>query len=137
MWARVALIAGSFYGLTGVVLGAMAAHALKATLTAKQLASFQTGTRYQMMHAVLLIALGLLSLRYRSRLLSVCVGLICAGVLCFSGSIYLLNLVELGALKKVVGPITPIGGLMMIVGWGCLMVFSWQLPAAEESQTSN
>ena len=109
--ARFALIIGAFYGLTGVALGAMAAHALKAHLEPDALASFETGVRYQMYHALLLTALGFVHPPRWA------VWLFTAGVGCFSGSIYLLTLAHL----KAVWFVTPLGGVLLMAGWAVLL----------------
>lgn len=113
---KAVLLLASSYGATGVILGAFGAHALKEKLTPYQLASWETGVRYQLIHAVALLVIALLmekglSLRPTFWLWGV-------GVALFSGSIYLLSL-EIGP-KALWGPITPIGGLCLIVGWAWL-----------------
>jgi len=123
MAARVAWVAGALYGMTGVMLGAIGAHALRGKLSASLLASYQVGARYQMVHALALLCLGLLAMGHRSGLLSAAIGCIIAGVFCFSGSIYALTV-----LRWKVGLITPLGGVLMIIGWGCLLVAAWKLP---------
>jgi uncharacterized membrane protein YgdD (TMEM256/DUF423 family) len=128
MWSRVALVVGSCFGLTSVVLGAMGAHMLKRHLSASLLASFQVGVRYQMIHALVLLLLGVLCLSRDSAWLRRAIVLVIVGVLGFSGSIYALVWLKsagmLPALRKILGPVTPLGGVMMIAGWGCLLVFS-------------
>lgn len=96
-----------------VVAGAFGAHALKATLEADgQLENWRTAVRYQMWHGLALVACaGLTSVAPIGRGAAVCFGL---GVLLFSGSIYGL---ALGGPGAVLGPITPVGGLLLIVGW--------------------
>ncbi len=110
---------GFFFGITAVILGAFAAHALKAILDESQIESFQTGVRYQMFHALLLILLSLFDEFRRKAILL----LLVSGVFCFSFSIYLLNLRGLMGLEafKYLGPITPIGGSLLIIAWGILL----------------
>ncbi len=118
------LIKAGILGVTAVVLGAFGAHALKAILTPEQLISFQTGVRYQMIHAVVLLFLFLLTLKFDNKQFKIAANLIFWGVILFSGSIYVLtlkNLIGLEALKFV-GPITPIGGLLLISGWIMLVI---------------
>lgn len=113
------LIKAGIFGVIAVIGGAFGAHALKAILTPEQLTSFQTGVRYQMIHAVVLLFLFLLINKFEIKQFKIAVHLIFWGVILFSGSIYLLtlkNLIGLEALKFV-GPITPIGGLLIILGW--------------------
>ena len=119
MWSYIAIVVGSLYGMTGVIFGAMGAHALKSRLSASLLDSYQVGTRYQMYHALLLLFLGLLVARMPSQLLNAAILCIIIGVIGFSGSIYALTV-----LRWKVGIVTPIGGLFLIVGWGLLLVFA-------------
>ncbi len=119
---RVALLVGCFYGLTAVILGAMGAHALQDKLTPKLLNSFSVGARYQLMHAVLLVGLGLWARSFSSTMIHAAIGLIIVGVLLFSGSIYVLVL-----LRWKVGIVTPIGGLCMIIGWAMMFVAALQI----------
>jgi uncharacterized membrane protein YgdD (TMEM256/DUF423 family) len=110
---------GFFFGLTAVILGAFAAHALEKVLERDAIESFQTGVRYQMLHALLLILLGSLD-ELRTKALFY---LIVIGVIFFSFSIYLLNLREVIGMEslKWLGPITPIGGSLLIIAWGILL----------------
>ena len=113
------LIKGGILGMIAVLGGAFGAHALKEILSPEHLISFQTGVRYQMIHAVVLLVLFLLTLKFESKQFKIAAQLIFWGVILFSGSIYLLtlkNIIGLEALKFV-GPITPIGGLLIICGW--------------------
>jgi uncharacterized membrane protein YgdD (TMEM256/DUF423 family) len=113
------LIKGAILGCIGVILGAFGAHALKAVLTPEQLASFNTGVRYQISHAIVLLFLFLLIEKYNSKQLKIASSLIFWGTILFSGSIYLLTLKNILALEflKFAGPITPIGGALIISGW--------------------
>ena len=113
------LIKAGFFGVIGVLGGAFGAHALKEILTPEHLASFNTGVRYQMIHAVVLLFLFLLLNKFESKQFRIAAKLIFWGVILFSGSIYILtlkNIIGLEALKFA-GPITPIGGLLIISGW--------------------
>lgn len=111
---------GFFFGLSGVVLGAFAAHALKDLINEAQINSFQTGVRYQMYHALLLILLSGFD-HFRSKSI---LTLIISGVVLFSFSIYLLNLREVIGIDglKYLGPITPIGGSLLIIAWSILLI---------------
>jgi uncharacterized membrane protein YgdD (TMEM256/DUF423 family) len=113
------LIKGAILGCIGVILGAFGTHALKAVLTPEQLASFNTGVRYQISHAIVLLFLFLLIEKYNSKQLKIASSLIFWGTILFSGSIYLLTLKNILALEflKFAGPITPIGGALIISGW--------------------
>ena len=116
------LLAGSF-GLTGVALGAFAAHGLKSRLGADYLAVFQTGVQYQLIHTLALFGVALLALHAPSRLLAAAGGLFTLGILLFSGSLYLLTLTGVGKL----GIITPIGGTAFLAGWICVMAAAWNM----------
>ncbi|NKQ09548.1 DUF423 domain-containing protein [Pseudomonas sp. SST3] len=122
---RLFLLLAAFFGLTGVALGAFAAHGLKNRLGADYLAVFQTGVQYQLIHALALFGVALLALHAPSRLLAAAGGLFTLGVLLFSGSLYLLALTGLSKL----GIITPIGGTAFLAGWICLMLAAWYLRA--------
>tara|TARA_R110001592_G_C12962154_1_gene732416 strand:- start:414 stop:806 length:393 start_codon:yes stop_codon:yes gene_type:complete len=113
------LIKGAILGCIGVILGAFGAHALNAILTPEQLASFNTGVRYQISHAIVLLFLFLLIENYNNKQFKIASSLIFWGVILFSGSIYLLTLKNILMLEnlKFVGPITPIGGALIITGW--------------------
>ena len=103
-------------GLVGVALGAFAAHALKARLSPELLAAFETGVRYQMYHVFALLAVALAWTRGEERLFAAAGWLFLAGMLVFSGSLYLLALTGVRGL----GAITPLGGLAFLAGWLCL-----------------
>lgn len=111
-----------FFGVTAIILGAFGAHALKKHLTPEQLVSFETGVRYQMYHALFLLFLGSNKLiqSKTKKIVFLCISL---GVVLFSFSIYLLATRPITAIDfKFLGPITPIGGLFLIVGWIILLV---------------
>ncbi len=114
------LATAAFLGFLAVILGAMGAHALKASLAPSALESFQTAVEYQMYHALFLLFLGgqtrlpESSVRWIFRL-------VFAGVLCFSGSIYILSTQELSGMDfSAIAWITPLGGFLLISGWGML-----------------
>lgn len=109
------LLWGFIFGGLAVIIGAFGAHALKEVLTEAQQASFETGIRYQMYHAFLLLFLSTQP-KLKSKLL---LNLVVIGTLLFSFSIYFLNLrVYLGLdWFRFLGPITPIGGLLLIAAW--------------------
>lgn len=118
------LVKAGVLGMIAVIFGAFAAHALKQILTPEQLESFQTGVRYQIIHAVVLLFLFLIIERYPSKQLIIAAHLIFYGVLLFSGSIYVLTLKNMLGMEilKFAGPITPIGGLLLILGWIFIVV---------------
>lgn len=100
-----------------VILGAFGAHLLEKLLSAAQLASFETGLRYQFYHVFFLILLSLIP-RIEEKDKNKIALLISIGILLFSGSIYLLNLQDvLGLNLGFLGPVTPIGGSLLIFAW--------------------
>lgn len=121
--ARLWLLLSAFAGFTGVALGAFAAHGLKNRLTPEYLAVFQTGTHYQLIHALALFGVGLLALHMPGRLVNLAGGAFAVGILLFSGSLYLLTLSGIGKL----GLITPFGGVAFLIGWLSLGLAAWRL----------
>ncbi|MCK0144300.1 DUF423 domain-containing protein [Arenibacter sp. F26102] len=116
----IAHIMGSLYGLLAVVFGAFGAHALKKILNEQQLKSFETGVKYQMYHAILLLVLGF-NFNLETALERYMIYCLIIGVFLFSFSIYGLS-ISAGKGKKLrfLGPITPLGGLLLVMGWGLL-----------------
>src|SRR5690606_28487149 len=106
------LLLAALFGLTGVALGAFAAHGLRSRLGADYLAVFQTGVQYQMIHALALFGVALLALHRPGRLVTAAGALFVLGILLFSGSLYLLTLSGTGKL----GIITPFGGTAFLLG---------------------
>jgi uncharacterized membrane protein YgdD (TMEM256/DUF423 family) len=113
---RFFLAAGSLTGFVGVALGAFGAHALKARLTPEALATFEIGVRYQMYHALALIVVAWACTKWRGAWANASGWLFIAGIVVFSGSLYVLVLT--GA--KWLGAVTPVGGLALLAGWVCL-----------------
>lgn len=113
---------GSLFGMIAIILGAFGAHALKKVLLPEQLVTFETGVRYQMYHALFLIFIALLTdLHEKSK--KTIYYLVVFGILLFSGSIYLLATNNLTSFDfKVIGFVTPIGGLLLMVAWGILFL---------------
>ena len=118
MTARLWLGLAAAYGFLGVALGAFGAHALKARLDVDQLAIYRTGVDYLFWHALALLAVGVLAgqralpaLQYAGLGFSI-------GILLFSGSLFALSLTGIRAF----GPVTPIGGLLLLAGWASLLV---------------
>ena len=116
MPAKAITFLGGLYGLLAVLLGAFAAHGLRDVVSDDSLSSWQTAVNYQMSHALVLLFTGLWRQLGGPRLLGVAGSLFSIGVLAFSGSIYLLVLLEVPWM----GPLTPLGGLSLIGGWLCL-----------------
>ena len=125
MAAKFLFMIASCYGLVAVGLGAFGAHGLRSRLDDSQMIAWETAVHYQAVHAVVLLALGLWLHGLQGRMLSVewAGWLFAGGVLLFSGSIYLLVLT--GA--RWAGPVTPLGGLLLICGWLLLIVTAMRL----------
>ena len=117
------LIIGAVYGLLSVILGAFGAHALKKVISVEKLASFETGVRYQMYSALFLLIVGYI-LKFETpseKWISI---LMIAGTFLFSVTIYLLAFSDVAAIPtKIIGPITPLGGLLMIISWAMLIFY--------------
>ncbi len=113
---KTSLIAGSIFGVTGIILGAVGSHALKG-YPAEALKSFQIGTKYQIYHALFLLILGLLERRYPGRLMNLSIFGTIGGTVLFSGSLYLLALANIK-----ISMITPIGGMLLISAWILLSI---------------
>jgi len=114
------LTIASLLGMLAVVLGAFGAHALRETLSIKALHSFETAVRYQMYHVIVLLIVNMyhrFSTKQKNRISYV----FFAGILCFSGSIYAIQLLKVP--PKTIWFVTPLGGLFLIIGW-FLMAFS-------------
>jgi uncharacterized membrane protein YgdD (TMEM256/DUF423 family) len=118
---RTFLLIGASLAFLGVAFGAFGAHALRSRLSPEMLTVFETGVRYQMYHAfgVLIVAAAIGHLG-NTRLLAAAGWTFSAGIVLFSGSLYALALTGLGIL----GAVTPIGGLLFLVGWACLVSFA-------------
>lgn len=110
-----------------MVMGAFAAHGLRPVLSERMLATFETGARYQMYHA-LAIGLAAFAVRGRAaRLANIAAALFLIGILLFSGSLYLLAFTGVTSL----GMITPVGGLSFIAGWAALGLAALKLESPE------
>jgi uncharacterized membrane protein YgdD (TMEM256/DUF423 family) len=114
--------AGSLLAFLAVALGAFAAHALKARLSAEMLTIFETGVRYHTYHALALLAVGWASSRWPASSAHLAGWAFLIGILVFSGSLYLLSLTGM----RWLGAITPIGGLAFLIGWLLLAWAAWR-----------
>jgi len=115
------VLAASFLGFTGIILGAFGAHALKKVLSAEMLAVFETGVKYQMYHALFLLLISFTGVSEKAR--KGIFYLTVSGVILFSGSIYLLATDALNNFDfKLIGIATPIGGFLLILAWGWLFL---------------
>jgi uncharacterized membrane protein YgdD (TMEM256/DUF423 family) len=112
---------GAIFGMLAIILGAFGAHALKKVLSLEQLSTFETGVRYQMYQALFLLFIGIMTdLSQKTK--KIIYNLVLFGVILFSGSIYLLATNTLTSFDfKVIGFVTPIGGLLLILAWGVLL----------------
>ena len=114
-------IAGFAFGLTAVILGAFATHGLKPQLSTAAMDSFETGVQYQMYHALLLLLLGNMK-QPGVKKTNLIFYLIVIGIFLFSGSIYLLATREITNLNiAFLGPVTPVGGSLLILCWILLL----------------
>ena len=113
------LIITSFLGMSAIILGAFAAHALKDGLTLQQLLSFETAVRYQMYHVIVLLFVNTYK-NFSVAQKNTISYLIFSGIACFSGSIYLIQLTKITA--KSIWFITPLGGLLLVLAWFYMIV---------------
>ena len=122
---RLFLAIAAMLGGTAVAGGAFASHALKDQLSERLLAIFETAVRYQMYHALALFGVALLIQRVETdgTLFTVAGWAFIVGIAIFSGSLYALSLTGV----KWLGAITPLGGVALIVGWGCLAIAAFSL----------
>jgi uncharacterized membrane protein YgdD (TMEM256/DUF423 family) len=112
---------GALYGLLAVIFGAFGAHALKKTFSEDQLKSFETGVKYQMYHALVLLVIGF-NFNLTTPLEEYMVYSFILGTFLFSFSIYGLTLsASKGKKLSFLGPITPLGGLFLVIGWSLLL----------------
>jgi uncharacterized membrane protein YgdD (TMEM256/DUF423 family) len=115
-----AIIFGAIFGFLAIFLGAFGAHLLQKKLTKEQLQSFETGVKYQMYHAIVLLILGF-QLNTEEIINGYIIYSLIIGVVLFSFSIYGLVISSANNKKlKFLGPITPLGGLFLALGWGLL-----------------
>ena len=112
--------AGSLFAGAGVMLGAFGAHGLKSRLSPELLAVFETGVRYQMFHALALLAVAWAATRWSTVLVEISGWMFVGGIILFSGTLYLLALTGV----RWLGAITPVGGLLLILGWLLLAIAS-------------
>jgi uncharacterized membrane protein YgdD (TMEM256/DUF423 family) len=118
------IILGASFAITAVIIGAFGAHYLKTVFTSEQLLSFEIGVRYQMYHAIALIITAILFEKLNATLLKYASYLFSLGILLFSGSIYALNILKTNGIMglKGLGITTPIGGVLFILGWLCIII---------------
>ena len=118
---------GSASAGLAVALGAFGAHALKARLSPDMLAVYETGVRYQLTHALALMAVAWATTRWPEPAITASGWLFVVGTLLFPGSLYAFALTG----QRGLGAITPIGGVAWLVGWGCLVWGVWRSGSAQ------
>jgi uncharacterized membrane protein YgdD (TMEM256/DUF423 family) len=114
------LPAAAIFGGLAIALGAFGAHSLeKITTDEKTLHGFQTAVQYQMYHALALLAVAIIFEKFTNRWIKWAGNCFIAGIILFSGSLYLLTFLKLQESNavKLVGPVTPLGGILFIAGW--------------------
>lgn len=119
---RVFLVLGALSAFIGVAAGAFGAHALKSRMAPEMLEVFRVGVRYQMYHALALIATAWVLARWPSPTVAVGGWLFAAGTVLFSGSLYLLSVSG----ERWLGMITPLGGAAFLAGWACIVWGVWR-----------
>lgn len=120
--ARTFLVLGALLAGLAVALGAFGAHGLESRVTADRLQTFEIGARYQMYHALALLLVGLFAAQWPGGVLHAAGWCFVAGIIVFSGSLYVLVLTDTGWL----GAITPLGGVAFIAGWALLAWSLWK-----------
>lgn len=121
------LILASISGALAVILGAFGAHILKNNISPELMEAYKTGVQYQFYHTEALLVLAFLLHYHPSKMLKYAGWLFSAGILLFSGSLYVLALTGI----KKFGIVTPFGGLAFIAGWLCLLGYAWRLKASK------
>ena len=117
------IILASILAAIAIALGAFGAHGLREVLSADQLSNFQTGVRYHFYHVFALLFIALLSTSLPKTDFRWVARFFLIGIACFSGSLYLLSTASLHSIpERILGPITPLGGLMFICGWIALVL---------------
>lgn len=124
---KIILVSATILGILAIVLGAFGAHGLKALISSESLQSFETGVRYQMYHAIVLLFIGTSTI-FNSKTKKLLFYTIVVGLLFFSGSIYGLATNELSSFDfKRIAFVTPIGGLILIISWVIMLIFFLKL----------
>ena len=119
MTYRKIILIAALSGAIAVIVGAFGAHALANKISETQLSSFKTGNTYQFYHSLYLIVIGILYKFEPSKKLRYAFWTGLFGIICFSGSLYILGCRDLMGLKStaIIGPITPLGGLLFVISW--------------------
>ena len=124
MRARTFIVVGAILGAIGVAAGAFGAHAGANSVTPERLKAFETAARYHQIHAIAILAVGLIGAAWPSSRFKLAGYLFLAGIILFSGSLYVLVLTDTGWL----GAVTPVGGLALISGW---LILAWGVGSRE------
>ena len=119
---RIILITAAILGIIAITLGAFGAHGLKELISVEAQQTFETGVRYQMYHALMLLFVGGTTfLKERSK--KIIYFLVLVGIVLFSGSIYGLSTMDITGINfKTIGFVTPIGGLLLIIAWITMLI---------------
>ncbi|HXB41216.1 MAG TPA: DUF423 domain-containing protein [Bacteroidia bacterium] len=127
------LILASLFGATGVTLGALGAHYLKGKfelgiINEFQYDAFDKATKYQLMHAIVLLFVFFFYQQTNAKLVKISGWLFVIGILFFSGSVYALSTQPISHINfSFFGPVTPLGGLLLIAGWVCLLIQAFRM----------
>ena len=122
--ARMILLAGTVSGFLSIILKSMSVHAFSETLTAELLATFKIAVDFQLIHSLVLVLIALLIMQKPNiKTFSLAGWAIFIGILSFSGSLYIKVLTGIGSF----GLLTPTGGILILFGWGCLIVGAWKI----------
>jgi uncharacterized membrane protein YgdD (TMEM256/DUF423 family) len=119
---RIFIVIGALSAFIGVAAGAFGAHGLKSRISPEMLSIFEVGVRYQMYHAFALIATAWVAAKWPSSIVAVAGWFFVIGTILFSGSLYLLSVSGV----KLLGAMTPLGGLSFLAGWVCLAWGAWR-----------
>lgn len=118
---------GALLCAISVFFGAFGAHGLKEIIKPDQLAIFKTAVQYQFIHAIALLIVGVLLYFRKTSWMPIAGWFFLTGIICFSGSLYLLSVKDIFNLPtSLIGPITPIGGLLFVAGWITLFASTYQ-----------
>lgn len=123
--AKVWITIGAMSAGLAVIFGAFGAHALRERLSEKMMAVYQTGSQYQFTHALALILLGIWATSHEGSLGNAAGWCFTAGTVLFSGSLYALAVTDI----RILGAITPLGGMSFIAGWICFSLAAWKSSA--------
>lgn len=123
----------SIFGLLAVAFGAFGAHGLKNLVSADAISTWETATRYQFYHAVVLLVISLLMFHCEHKFLKIASTFFVLGIILFSGSLYLLSLRSIIPVELIwLGPVTPLGGLCFMLGWIFLFVSASKIVSSKK-----